>query len=352
MTRPLHVHVLTRFRAPLIFNLFILAITNNEPEQQQDKALSISTGTATRKSNNQEMGKTKAAKSKLLDILGQAPKSKKELRNIVKATNPEIKSIKKALRKLKDERKIEKDGKRYYIASDKAKLNTTMKEDEPLPIAVQMRKTSSSQSDKKSVKFREPEVDLDEEIRRLEQELDDDSSSSDDSNSVDDDEEKEIGVLSLSQFADDHPDHLPKTCLPEPGRYSANAGAGITVGREKKQREEQNVSSGLKEAVKEVLSGYKARSSEKLPFYCRYCAKQYRNETEFFEHKGTEFHKVAVAEERKATYCRLCAKQLTSPAQMQEHLKSRPHKDRLQKVRDARRRDSNGRERDSKRQWC
>ena len=84
--------------------------------------------------------------------------------------------------------------------------------------------------------------------------------------------------------------------------------------------------------MKEVLSGYTARSSEKIPYYCRFCSKQYNNEVEFFEHKNTEFHIAAVAVERKATYCRLCRIQLTSPVQMKEHLKSKPHKERLHKV--------------------
>ena len=117
-----------------------------------------------------------------------------------------------------------------------------------------------------------------------------------------------------------------------------------------RESEDAKRSSGLKQAVQEVLAGYKARSSERLPFYCRVCAKQYDNETEFFNHKETEFHRVAVETERKASYCRLCRKQLTSPEQMKEHLASRPHKERLQKMID---RQQGGRSQRNKggRQW-
>jgi hypothetical protein len=303
------------------------------------------------------MGKTKEARSKLLEALGKTPKSKKELKKIVKASNPEVgKHLKKALRKLEERGEIKKDGKTYHIVSVISESGPKIKEDKPVPvpvpIAMQMR-TKASQAEKKSVKFSEPVVDLDEEIRRLEQELED-SSSSDDSNSDEDEDEDEKGVLSLSQYADDRPEQLPKSCLPKPGRYSARASADPRTTKNTKGREKAGIvkkRDGLKEAVQEVLNGYKARSSEKLPFYCRYCAKQYDNETEFVEHKQTDFHKTAVDMERRATYCRLCMKQLTSPPQMKEHLASRPHKERMQSVRN-RQRDSKNRPGDSKRQWC
>mmetsp|Transcript_1500 Transcript_1500/g.2159 ORF Transcript_1500/g.2159 Transcript_1500/m.2159 type:complete len:359 (+) Transcript_1500:83-1159(+) len=92
-------------------------------------------------------------------------------------------------------------------------------------------------------------------------------------------------------------------------------------------------SDGLRDAVLEVLQGYVARSSERIPFYCRVCSHQSSNEEEFLAHKKTEFHKTAVQVERKKTYCKLCRKQLTSLVQMQEHLESRPHKEKLEHMR-------------------
>ncbi len=92
-------------------------------------------------------------------------------------------------------------------------------------------------------------------------------------------------------------------------------------------------SDGLRDAVLEVLQGYVARSSERIPFYCRVCSHQSSNEEEFFAHKKTEFHKTAVEVERKKTFCKLCRKQLTSLVQMQEHLESRPHKEKLEYMR-------------------
>ena len=105
----------------------------------------------------------------------------------------------------------------------------------------------------------------------------------------------------------------------------------IDKDEEKQKDREKNsrVSSGLRDAVKEVLAEYQPRSSERIPFYCRVCAVQSKDEAEFTLHKQTEFHKTAVQVEKKATYCKLCRKQLTSLIQMQEHLDSRPHKERL-----------------------
>lgn len=207
-----------------------------------------------------------------------------------------------------------------------------------VPIGMRMRTTQG-----KKVKFDETAVteDLDDEIERLERELENDdaggSSDEDDSEAEDSAETnnaQETAVLSLSQFANDRVVQLPSTLLPEPGRYSTNK---VRKSKSKKTKNEPDpsaiVQSGLHQAVQEVLDGYTARSAEKLPFFCRFCAKQYSNETEFFDHKNTDFHKTAVAMERKATYCRLCRRQLTSPTQMKEHLKSRPHKDKLQEMR-------------------
>ena len=104
-------------------------------------------------------------------------------------------------------------------------------------------------------------------------------------------------------------------------------------GKPEKRQKKNTAESGLESAVKEVLSGYVARSSEKLPFYCRFCQKQYNNSEEFFAHKQSEFHKTAVEMEQKASFCKLCRKQLTSPDQLKEHLQSRPHKERLERAR-------------------
>lgn len=196
-------------------------------------------------------------------------------------------------------------------------------------------------------------LDLDDEIARLERELAAQNESDDDEDSESQHQADESAILSLSKFANDHVEHLPPTSLPVPSSSSrrkssggGNIGGGdvdVTskaVGMTTKTRQNQastspatNNNSGLQKAVQEVLQGYTARSADRLPFYCRFCAKQYSNETEFFDHKRTEFHLAAVEAERKMTYCKLCRKQLTSPAQMKEHLKSKPHKQRLDMMR-------------------
>jgi len=191
--------------------------------------------------------------------------------------------------------------------------------------------------------------DIDDEIRRLEAELqndddDDDNATSSSSSSADDEESNrplssgDVGaqVISLSTVKDDRIEKLPNQLLPKTKKRTLkidNEDDNVPKKKKEKPKQENPKLDGLKAAVKEILDGYKPRSSERLPFYCRVCAKQYNNEEEFFQHKLTDFHKTAVEMERKASFCKLCRKQLTSPAQLQEHLKSRPHKERLQSLR-------------------
>jgi hypothetical protein len=170
-------------------------------------------------------------------------------------------------------------------------------------------------------------VDLDEEIRRLEQELNDDSSSTSSSTeeSENDKQAEDSAVLNLSAVKNETIESLPEQFLPRIKKQRASEQSSPITS--------QTTNPGLASAVQEILDGYVPRSAERLPFYCRVCAKQYKNEQEFFAHRETEFHKVAFAAERKASYCHLCRKQLTSPAQLKEHLSSRPHKERLERVR-------------------
>jgi hypothetical protein len=207
------------------------------------------------------------------------------------------------------------------------------------------------------------EGDLDDEIKRLEAELEessdssgDDSSSFSDSCDSDDDESmnrrqnegkaatdkssSKDAVICLSSCASETIKPLDKTLLP------ACKSKKLKIDRDDEHQNvrEKNYSerNGLRDVVKEVLAGYQPRSSERIPFYCRVCAVQSKDESEFLLHKQSEFHKTAVQVEKKATYCKLCRKQLTSLVQMQEHLDSRPHKERLNSMK-ARQRGLTGR---------
>jgi hypothetical protein len=222
-------------------------------------------------------------------------------------------------------------------------MSSSSDSDVPLTAAELLRRAAGNS--KASPATQKPEAppaveadDIDDEIRRLEAELEGSSSSSssdDDSDGEDNESSGNKGsgptVLSLSAMKDDRIEALPANYLP------SNKKRTMKIDRTSEQKEPPSkklkVSSGLEVAVREVLAGYVARSSEKIPFYCRHCAKQYANEPEFKEHREGDFHKKAVEIERKATYCKLCRKQLTSPAQMKEHLTSRPHKQHLDKVR-------------------
>ena len=323
-------------------------------------------------------------KAKILEILSSssAPCDKKKLRKHVQAQleGTKKKHIKKALKALVKYGRIEKKGKGYQAtqnrseaplpeASDDASsmsstpLASQKTEEQPkvLTAAELLRRKSKGEVErpqKKSVSFREKEVDLDDEIRRLEQELAGGSSSDDDGDDSDEDNQDEDntgGVLSLSEYADDHIEALPQSSLPEPQKKKRLL-KGIDDDyrddvRRSKKKAKHEPSEGLKAAVKEVLAGYQPRSGERLPFYCRVCAKQYSSEEEFLSHKTLEFHKTAVAIEKKQTYCKLCRKQLTSPVQMKEHLGSRPHKERLDRARQRTNVERNKRNDSRGRQW-
>lgn len=211
---------------------------------------------------------------------------------------------------------------------------------------------------------------IDDEIKRLEAELaqSEESSSDSDDESLNYNEgdafnaEENNRVISLSTLADERIPSLPQNYLPlrqKSKRLKVDRDMEDEMDPSRKKRKVKNteVSEGLKETVKEMLQNYVARSSEKLPFYCRVCAKQLDNEAEYLEHKKTKFHKLAVKEEQKMSYCKLCRKQFTSPAQLKEHLNARPHRERLNYVQTKqghrKRNESRGREGKplSKRQW-
>jgi hypothetical protein len=200
--------------------------------------------------------------------------------------------------------------------------------------------TSTAQSPSNIETIHEKTDDIDEEIQRLEQELQalDDDEGDDDIDSVDsnddDDDETSLpiknGVLSISESANSKIERLPAHCLPAVPRKSAAAN------HSKRQRgdttSEIAVSNGFKSAVQEIIRSYQPRSAEKLPFYCRFCSTQYSNETEFVLHQSLPEHKQRVILDQKASYCKLCRKQLTSPAQLRDHIQSKPHKERLNYV--------------------
>ena len=212
------------------------------------------------------------------------------------------------------------------------------------------------------------QADIDEEIRRLEQELENDSDDSSDDSSTDSSSEsdsehsskprndrgssKEVligsggnhklnqtsddGILSFSASKDARIEPLPASHLPKIQRKrrsttldQQSSSSSAKKAKKGSANRQGQASSGLEKAVQEVLDGYVARSSERIPFYCRVCAQQYENLHDFTIHKQSDFHKTAVRLEQKRTYCKLCRKQLTSPIQMKEHLQSRPHKERL-----------------------
>lgn len=78
---------------------------------------------------------------------------------------------------------------------------------------------------------------------------------------------------------------------------------------------------------------YEPVSSEKKPFYCRFCKYQGESLEDLENHKASEDHKKSYQQIMRLSYCHLCKKQYTSPVQLEEHRKGKQHLERLQKVR-------------------
>ena len=340
------------------------------------------------------------------------------------------KDIKHALKRLVKQNVIAKNGKKYtYIQQQQSSSSSMMDSSEDIvPIAQRMRTKDNNTHQQLQSESNTNKVDLDDEIKRLEAELaaDDSSNSESDDDIEDDDHESEddddtpnnnktisfgedsihkyndgkqttnsheadiggTGVICLSNVANDRIEPLPQSALPQNKRKmlkgidSADNNEGSNNKRSKKQKqqdkEEHKVSEGLKHAVNDLLQNYIRPSQiDRPPFYCRVCQHQSSSQSEFDEHRASEFHKVAVKEEQKKTYCKLCRKQLTSVVQMEEHLKSKPHRQKMDYEKNKQRgliggrdsggrggkgrggswQSSNGRGRgmqngSSKRQWC
>ncbi len=318
------------------------------------------------------------------------------------------KYVKRCLKRLVKRGDVVKDGKKYKLMpsssssasddddesdsnddsrSDSASVDNDELDDEVgeeasapfVPIAERIRQTAqTNQSDDNAIS--KQQMDLDEEIRRLEAELaasdddDDDDEESDDDDSSDDDPtdgntttSQADGIICLSSVADERIVPLPQGALPQNKRRTLkNIDSGDGEPKKSKKRksrsstskEEHVISEGLKDAVNELLSNYVPSSHLKKPFYCRVCQHQSESESDFLSHKQSEFHKGAVQQEKKRTYCKLCRKQLTSIVQMEEHLKSRPHREKMDFVKSkqsggggSRSRGHHGRDASGK-QWC
>jgi hypothetical protein len=290
------------------------------------------------------------------------------------------KDLKHALKCLVKRGFITKGGKDYSLISRSEGGNEATVADEDggdasntlnyVPIAQRMRKTSQHVDDAGVRGGKSSSMDLDEEIRRLEEELAADTANSDteheeysddedggDDNDNDDERNEDgaesrkmgsqnCGIICLSNLANDRIEPLPQHALPQNKRRklkgvdSATCSKVATGSNEPKKRkrpdssdqneQEHVVSDGLRHAVQELLQNYVRPSQlDRPPFYCRICQHQSKSQSDFDHHRASEFHKVAVIEEKKSTYCKLCRKQLTSVIQMEEHLKSRPHRDRM-----------------------
>ncbi|CAM9444013.1 unnamed protein product, partial [Ectocarpus sp. 6 AP-2014] len=188
------------------------------------------------------------------------------------------------------------------------------------------------------------DVAVDDQIAALERELKgaNDSSSDAESSSSDDDsagskedrgagrERRRVAKL-VSPLEAEKIEPLPAHLLPRPG-------CGVHKDKKKKNKPSAAVgttalpgpSQGLDSAVKELLANYEARSSERVPFYCRVCKFQGDSLEALEKHKEEPLHVEAAKKERKISKCSLCKKQFTSPPQLQEHLAGKAHLEKLQ----------------------
>ncbi|CAM9407263.1 unnamed protein product, partial [Chrysoparadoxa australica] len=196
---------------------------------------------------------------------------------------------------------------------------------------------------------------IDDRIRALEADLEvmgsSDDSESESSNSSGSESDRGTGnpkqkklKLQSAELESERIERLPPEMLPLPG-ISTKLGNK----KKKKGKRGEKVDGGAKKevgldgAVRELLQGYKARSSERIPFYCRVCQFEGKSVEGLAVHRKGLLHQKASEKERKLSFCSLCKKQFTSPPQLKEHLKGKAHHERMQHVRE--------RQKSSKHQW-
>jgi len=190
---------------------------------------------------------------------------------------------------------------------------------------------------------------LDEEIAKLEKQLNEDTSDSDDSSEGEDEKvysahdslkivKSSTGkvVKICSALVDEKIESLPSHQLPLP-QCSKRKGEVANPSKRIKFQEATSTPtpklSGIEATVREMLKNYQPSSQERRPFYCRVCQFQGQNLAEFEEHRESQFHKVAVEVERRTSSCKPCRKQFTSPEQLKEHLRGTAHKQRMESLR-------------------
>ncbi len=139
----------------------------------------------------------------------------------------------------------------------------------------------------------DPSEDLDARIARLEAELEE-SESLTSGGANDDYQTGEKLTSSILVDPSNRIAPLPISLLPDPtcGLSSSSvkqrkkSSMGDNEGRKKLK--------GLEVSVQELLSSYKPRSGERIPFWCRYCQFEGSSVKDLHQHRETEFHKVVV----------------------------------------------------------
>ncbi len=139
-----------------------------------------------------------------------------------------------------------------------------------------------------------PVEDLDARITRLEAELEEENESFTSGGDNDDCQTGEKLTSSILVDPTNRIAPLPTSLLPE-----ASCGlSSSSVKQRKKSKRGDNVGrkklKGLEVSVQELLSSYKPRSGERIPFWCRYCQFEGSSVEDLRQHRETEFHKVVV----------------------------------------------------------
>ncbi len=142
-----------------------------------------------------------------------------------------------------------------------------------------------------------PVEDLDARIARLEAELEEDNEpfTSGEGNADCQTGEKLTSPILVDPTNRISP--LPTSLLPD-----ASCGLSSSSVKQRKKRKsgdkgdnvERKKLKGLEASVQELLSSYKPRSGERIPFWCRCCQFEGSSVEDLRQHRETEFHKVVV----------------------------------------------------------
>mmetsp|Transcript_440 Transcript_440/g.1150 ORF Transcript_440/g.1150 Transcript_440/m.1150 type:complete len:216 (+) Transcript_440:72-719(+) len=164
---------------------------------------------------------------------------------------------------------------------------------------------------------------VDEEIARLEAELEaaDDTAGDDEKDDVDDD------ALIFSSLESERIAPLPASQLPAAHCRKPTKRPRTLEGRQ--ERRGPAADPAVVAQARRLVDAAGATEKVKIPFACRLCNFRGADLDDFEAHRASQLHVVATRLYKEASFCGLCRVQCTSPLELRTHTVSKKHQERL-----------------------